>query len=743
MQKVGKLTQSQLEMVADAPHPELALIEKEQLEVGDLLSAMEQLYRVPAVLLSATEIDPECASLISDERVLSQALPLRRHDDKLVVAMIDPSDVVLEDNLRFITGYPIERVAVLQFDLLRHRLGRGDISTERGLAEVKNLAELKSLDNMFEARSVEVEELMKADQETLDTKAHDAPPVVRAVNSILSEGVLQRASDIHLEPAESGLRVRFRIDGSLRDVIELPKMVTPMVLSRIKLASGMDISEKRRPQDGRTKIRVSDRDIDFRVSSLPTFFGEKIVLRILDRSRAQPTLEEMGFDPHDLEAFNDFIHIPQGMVLITGPTGSGKTSTLYAALRRIHEPHRNIITVEDPVEMQLQGINQVQVNVRAGLTFATALRSILRQDPDVVMLGEIRDSETATIALEAAMTGHLVLSTLHTNDAPTALPRLIHLGAPPYLVASSLTGVMAQRLVRRLCERCKQQTPPDPYALSVLARSDVRVKCEQWWDAAGCRQCNSAGYIGRMGIFEVLRMTESLRAAVFGGATENEVREIARAQGMHTLLEDGLLKCAQGLTSLREVMKVAPAGAEASEREPVAGGAFSVPPPAASAAEAAPAAAAAAPPLAPAPAAPPVGTPQAPVGGDRILVVDDDAGVRNFVREVLTKSFYQVEVANDGMSGLAAALANPPDLILVDYEMPDINGPKLCQKLRSHAATRGLPILFLTGMADLDHESAGLEAGADGYLVKPIAPQRLVLHVENALRRARSRGGTP
>jgi type IV pilus assembly protein PilB len=547
---------------------EQQLLESGVLNTKDILEALSSVYAVPSVLLAEEEIDAEAVGLVPADMAMNcKVLPLRRLPDKIVLAMADPTDVVAEDFVRFVTGFDIERVAAMTYELEEEINKRFRPTTAAKTSEMFNALEELALqqEQKEKVASQMTGEQPEEENAEKEKEASNAAPVVKAVHSLLSEGVLQKASDIHFEPVSTGLRVRYRIDGHLREITELPRMVQPMVLSRIKLQSGMDISEKRKPQDGRTRLQVGDREIDFRVSSLPTFYGEKIVMRILDSKKAAVELEIMGWSDRDLAAFLDFIRMPQGAILITGPTGSGKTSTLYAALARIHQPNINIVTVEDPVEFQISGINQVQVNNKAGLTFASALRSILRQDPNVVMLGEIRDSETANIAFEAAMTGHLVLSTLHTNDAPSALSRLIHVGVPNYMVAASLVGVVAQRLVRKLCPDCRTQGPITPELKDILSRSGLRSLPEMTWYPGGCKACNNSGYKGRMGIFEVIRVTEQIKACIYRDASEQEVKEVARRQGMNTLLEDGLRKVEQGLTSIEEVLSVAPAGTESGD----------------------------------------------------------------------------------------------------------------------------------------------------------------------------------
>ncbi len=392
--------------------------------------------------------------------------------------------------------------------------------------------------------------------EQLREMGQDAP-VIRLVNTLITQAIVERASDIHIEPQKDHLRIRYRIDGILQERQKLPHNIQPGVLSRVKIMAGMDIAERRKPQDGRISLRIENRSIDFRVSSLPTIFGEKIVLRILDKSSATVPLEQLGFLEDTLKAFNSVINQPYGMIIISGPTGAGKTTTLYSVLNRLNTSGKNIVTVEDPVEYQLDGLNQVQVNNKADLTFANALRSILRQDPNIILIGEIRDSETAQIAIEAALTGHLVLATLHTNDAPSVATRLIDMGVEPFLIASSLIGATAQRLARKICPDCKEPYHPPVAALEGLGLS-ARDKIEDltFYRGVGCPKCHGTGYRGRTGIHEMMKVDDDVRRLILHKASARDISQMARSHGMRTLLEDALVKATEGIISLEEVLRV-------------------------------------------------------------------------------------------------------------------------------------------------------------------------------------------
>jgi type IV pilus assembly protein PilB len=476
----------------------------------------------------------------------------------------------------------------------------------------------------------------------------------------------------------------------------MPKRVQNKVASRIKIMSHMDISERRKPQDGRTFIRVAQRNFDLRVSSLPTADGEKVVLRVLAQDRAKVSLEDLGFDPDIETVLREMLKRPQGLILVTGPTGSGKTSTLYAALNFLLSETTNIVTVEDPIEYRLSGINQVAVSEKAGMTFAAGLRSILRQDPDVVMVGEIRDLETAQIAFQAAQTGHLVLSTLHTNDAPTAVTRLVEMGLPAYSVASALIGVMAQRLVRKLCT-CKQ----------VLPDGTASPK--------GCEACRFSGYNGRTGVYELMRITPRVRSVLLARGADHVLRRAAQATGLVTMFEDGRRKVERGLTTFEEIQRVVPPDEVDDLSEPAPSAAAPPPP---------------APLPAPLSAEAQVGRPT------RILVVDDDPTLRDVLRDILLGEHYEVAEATDGQQALAEVHRHRPDLILTDLQMPNVDGLELLRKLRRDLSTCQIPVVFLTVVESLDSEVQAMDLGADDYLGKPVDRGRLLSRIRRSLFRA-------
>ncbi len=485
--------------------------------------------------LSSTEPPNSAARLITADIALRyRIVPLRKSSEALFLAFGDPLNLETIDTLRYLFKEPIEIRAALPEQI--------DAALNRLYPETDESAQSILL-------QMDEDEALLFDEDS-EIETEDEEPIIRLVNLLIMEGFRSRASDIHLEPLSREFRVRYRIDGILREVEGPPRRLHPSVISRIKIMSNMKISEKRLPQDGRIEIRVMGRDIDLRVSSIPTNHGESIVMRILDKKSLALGLPNLGFFSADQQAFEKLIKLPDGILLITGPTGSGKTTTLYACLNHLNRPDRKIITIEDPVEYQLSGINQVHVRPDIGLTFSTALRSILRQAPNIIMIGEIRDRETAEIAVNSALTGHLVLSTLHTNDAPSAVTRLLDIGVKPFLVSSSVRAIMAQRLVRTICEHCKIEVRPTEAEKTLVGSVDRLFKGE------GCASCGQTGYTGRKGIFELLNIDDEVRHMIYSGVTAAELRTKARELGMRTLREDGLRKVGNGITTLSEVLRV-------------------------------------------------------------------------------------------------------------------------------------------------------------------------------------------
>jgi type IV pilus assembly protein PilB len=527
---------------------------------GDQITAvLSRQYGIPSINLEYFEADPNVIRLIPMETALKyQVLPLSRVGSSLTLAMVDPANVYAMDDIKFMTGFNIEPVVASEASIMEAiKKHYGSIEEQERKKEIEDLVSFID-DGQTESVEVEAEDESTLNLAALEKAAEEAP-VVKLVNYILTDAVERGASDIHLEPYEKEYRVRYRIDGVLQNIMQPPIKLRDAIISRIKIMAKLDIAEKRLPQDGRIMVRMMHnnrkKQLDFRVSVLPTLHGEKIVMRLLDKESLRLDMTNLGFEPESLEKFQRAIFKPYGMVLVTGPTGSGKTNTLYSSIAQLNKPDINIMTAEDPVEFQLPGINQVQMKEQIGLNFAAALRSFLRQDPNIIMVGEIRDFETAEIAIKAALTGHLVLSTLHTNDAPSTISRLMNMGIEPFLVATSVHLICAQRLVRRVCQNCKVEDKVRPQTLVDAGFMPGEAKSLKVYRGEGCAACNNRGYKGRVGLYEVLEVTDELRELILVGASALELRKKAIEQGMITLRRSGLLKVAQGITTLEEVIR--------------------------------------------------------------------------------------------------------------------------------------------------------------------------------------------
>jgi type IV pilus assembly protein PilB len=568
----------------------------------EITSLLSRQYGVPSINLDHFEVDPAIIKIIPAETARKyQVLPLSRSGATLTIAMADPTNVFAMDDIKFMTGYNVEPVVASEGALedaidryygstrslvlrpdgapaggapaggfsgipsvggsLKEAL-EGSVLSVDDMASLGGLSEV-DLDAMGDAEA-DVE-TVRSEEDEIDlgnlAKSADAAPVVKLTNNLLVDSLKRGASDIHIEPYEKDFRVRFRIDGVLYEVMRLPMKVRDPLLSRVKIMAKLDIAEKRLPQDGRIKIKMKledrSRDLDFRVSVLPTLWGEKIVLRLLDKTKLMLDMTKLGFESHSLERFKNAIDKPYGIVLVTGPTGSGKTNTLYSALSSLNKPDTNIMTAEDPVEFNLHGINQVQIRENIGLNFAAVLRSFLRQDPNVILVGEIRDYETAEIAVKAALTGHLVLSTLHTNDAPSTVSRLVNMGIEPFLVGTAVNLIQAQRLVRRVCSKCKTDVSADVPSKTLIdiGFTPDQIGTFQVFKGRGCATCNGTGYKGRVGLYEVMEISEGIRDLVMVGATAVEIKRKALEEGMLTLRMSGLEKIKNGVTTVEEVLR--------------------------------------------------------------------------------------------------------------------------------------------------------------------------------------------
>jgi type II secretory ATPase GspE/PulE/Tfp pilus assembly ATPase PilB-like protein/ActR/RegA family two-component response regulator len=645
-------------------------------------------------------------------------LPLRVTDSYVEVATANPYDMDMEKGIAFASGREVRmalaapsRIAALTDEMYRP----------------ENVID-KLLEGMGSGHEVQqMEDEVPADEIQVSAEEASQRPVVRLVDLILSEGILSRASDIHIEPEEGGFAIRYRIDGVLRQVMKVPRAAGFPLVSRIKIISSLDIADRLRPQDGRARVAVNGVPVDLRVSTLPASLGEKVVIRILDSRATVLSLDSLGLNQDELDGIRNLLTHHEGVVLVTGPTGSGKTTTLYSALRGIQTGKTNIVTVEDPVEYRLQGIVQVQVHEKAGLTFASALRSILRQDPDVVLVGEIRDRETANIAIQASLTGHLVLSTLHTNDAPNAVTRLVDIGIEPYKIAASLRGVVAQRLMRKLCPACKE----------VWVES-IPEKLVPWmpqgtplYKAVGCSECAMTGYRGRFSIVEVMTVTPEVERAISAGATADKIAEAARAAGMRGLWESGVAHILRGESSVEELMRVVDVPFDEGE-SPAA---------MAAAVEAAAVAAAAA-----------ALVPRAPVDTfelldhldakpnvarlhRKVLLVDDEDALRRVMKDLLEREGYIVSEARDGVQALDQVDKVGPDVIVLDLNLPGLDGYGVLSHLRSRPATADIPVVVLTAKSDEDNEVRVFQLGADDFLTKPFRARALSARLDAVLGR--------
>lgn len=738
--RAGIIDSSALSLALEAQKKEGVSLSRalETLGLADeqgIAAAIAKSMHLEALNGELPEVPAEVAALLpSDFCRKRMVAPLSLLGKTLRLALADPTDYSTTQDVEFRTGKRVAAVVAGQTQIQSLIL---QIYPEETPAPSDALG---AVDVQGEVERVGHSEIEVVDPAKL-AKDTEMPPVVRLVNLILSGAAKNGASDIHMEPKENFLQVRYRVDGLLREIIKVPKNQMDATISRMKIISGMDIADRRRPQDGRSRLKYEGEPIDLRVSTLPTQFGEKVVIRLLDRKRAQVTMEQLGLTPENQHAFQLMLSRAQGMILVTGPTGSGKSSTLYTALNWVKSPTKNIITVEDPIEYQLDGVNQVQINTKAGVTFAAGLRSILRQDPNVILVGEIRDQETAGIALEAAQTGHLLLSTLHTNDAPGTISRLLDLGIEPFLISSAVIGILAQRLVRSPCPSCKVSQLPSADAIEKAGGVSHLPADAKWMAGRGCEQCQQSGCKGRMAIHELLIVNDEVRELISRRASEHAIRKAARNAGMRTLLEDGILKAAQGLTTLADVVRVVASDDSAAHREeatkPDLSNAFpahvDVVPDESEAVKSAPW------------PTPPMAseTPEASESQQkrRVLVVEDSATVASVVKYFLELEGFDVLLAKDGHSGLQSAKDNQPDVIVTDCNMPGMDGMTMVKALRLNTATRGIPVLMLTSEEGVEKEAKALEAGVDDYIVKPVEPRRLAARVKSLLARLERSNG--
>jgi type II secretory ATPase GspE/PulE/Tfp pilus assembly ATPase PilB-like protein/CheY-like chemotaxis protein len=727
----------------------LTAVARKLLSDEEILRAAAARFRLPVADL--TQLDRAIRDAVPEPLIRRfNILPLRLTDSLLEIATANPFDIDAEKDLAFATGREVRtflcspsRIKEKMEEL--YRGGGSDVMAKLlgGMDDTLQVTQLEDDDGGTD----------------LAASAEEASqrPVVRLVDLMLSDGILSRASDIHVEPGEAGVAVRYRIDGVLRQVMNIPRTAGAPLISRIKIMSGLDIADRLRPQDGRARVSVNGGPVDLRVSTLPASHGEKVVIRILNARATVLTLESLGMSPSERETMESLLNHKEGIILVTGPTGSGKTTTLYSMLRLVQDEGVNIVTVEDPVEYRLgKGIVQVQVHEKAGLTFAAALRSILRQDPDVVLLGEIRDKETAQIAVQASLTGHLVLSTLHTNDAANAVTRLVDMGIEAYKLASALRGVIAQRLMRKLCVTCKEvndQPPPDRIRRYIPPNTVI-------YRPLGCPDCSMTGYRGRFSVVEVLTMNLEMERLIGAGATAEKIAEGARANGMLSLFESGLIHVLAGESSVEELLRVVDVpGADSltASRLGLHGPPLPKPPE--------PPPVRKTPPAISSPAletvvravtAPAADLTHAfdliedeiegaEAGGNRraaaipkgacVLLVDDEDALRRVMRDLLVRDGFDVVEARTGAEALDQVDKHAPDVVVLDLNLPGMDGYSVLSELRARPATKLIPVIVLTAKGDEDNEVRVFELGADDFLSKPFRAKALTKRLEVVLAR--------
>ena len=703
---------------------------------SEILSALATRFRVKIADLS--QMERAAKALVTEAQARKyHILPVRGTDSYLEIATANPFDLDCEKTLAFATGREV-RLLLASPAVIADRIDE--------LYRPENVME-RIMEGMGDSNAQITMLDEKEEKEELDISEAEASqrPVVRMVDLILSEGILSRASDIHIEPEEGGVAVRYRIDGVLRQIMKIPRAAGLPLISRLKIIASLDIANRLRPQDGRARVVVNSVAIDLRVSTLPVSQGEKVVIRILDSSRTVLSLDALGFSDEEAASIEQLLEFRDGIILVTGPTGSGKTTTLYSAIRHIQSEGVNIVTVEDPVEYRLPGIVQVQVHEKAGLTFAAALRSILRQDPDVVLVGEIRDLETAEIAVQASLTGHLVLSTLHTNDAANAVTRLADIGVQGFKIGSSLRGVVAQRLMRTLCTACREE------------RSEAPARKLQEWipdgsslrRAVGCPECAMTGYRGRFSIVEILKITPRIERLITSGATADKIADAASAEGMRSMWHSGLAHVIDGESTIEELLRVVDMPQDDEVRDEVLARPSAGAGPVTESSDRKGA---------------PVGVVSSAVptlpdqvtdrfelvdgvstveetgdgsAGIRVLLVDDENQLRRVMRDLLERDGYTVFEAKDGAQALEQVDTHAPDILVLDLNLPGLDGYGVITQLRSRQATEDLPIIVLTAKGDEDNEVRVFELGADDFLSKPFRARALSARIQAVLARTR------
>lgn len=684
------------------------LIEMGYIDEDTLVKAVSKVFNIEIVNLSEQPVDPEILKLLPyDNAKKYGAFPLNKQDGKLVVAMSNPQDIIAVENIHEITGEVIKPVLCKKSEVNKC-IEEYYLLDDHIYDLLKNINEDASI-----GRSGEI--IMHQDMGSADVLKDENSPVIRLVHLIILDAVKLRASDIHIEPYETYTAIRYRVDGYLKQIMKVPVKMHSSLGVRIKVLADLDIAEIRKPQDGRSRVTINNQFIDLRISTVPTFHGEKIVIRLLDTKAAKKTLDDIGFDKEELAVFKELINKPQGIILVTGPTGSGKTSTIYAALDYVKSETKNIITIEDPIEYLIEGVNQIQVNRAKDVTFANGLRSILRQDPNVILIGEIRDSETAEIAFRSSLTGHLVFSTLHTNDAVSSIVRLKDIGLEPYLIGSSILVILAQRLVRVICPKCKKEYEPEERLKKKFDQYLNKYSVKTFYKGEGCEKCSFSGFKGRTALYEMLVLNDKLRQMIAENAQESDIVKEAVCVGMRFLAESGAIKVKNGLTTLNEVEFVCNVQEEAHEIP------LDVMP---SEAELLP-------------------TDEKSVQSqgekETVLIVDDEKDIRQILSLRLTKAGFHVIQAENGAEAIEKAIKEKPHLIIMDVMMPKMDGFEATRALRSGLETANVPLIMLTAKKEKACELEGLRIGADDYITKPFDHEKLVSRVRVLLRRAQGR----
>jgi len=761
------IVQSQAELVLQkAKEKPEALVDDLIVELGllDELSLAQfkaTLFNVPFVDLIETAIDAEIAEIVPEQFARKNlCLPYHKSGNVIDLALYLPQNIAIIQDVEFGSGNRV--IAHVATRSAIERCIETAFHVEEGLSNVlQNITAEVDVELSEQEYGEETEQDITEDEERLTQDA----PVIKMVNMIVVDAVRKGVSDIHLEPHEKFLQVRSRFDGWLKTTMQAPKWMQSPVISRLKIMAKMDISEKRKPQDGKIRLKVDKREIDLRVSTLPTRHGEKVVIRILDQSKSLVPLDKLGMNPTIEGQLYSAIQKPQGMILVTGPTGSGKTTSLYSFLAAVQDESLNIVTIEDPIEYELKGINQVQINERAGLTFAASLRSILRQDPNIIMVGEIRDRETAEIAIKAAQTGHLVFSTLHTNDTVSTITRLIDIGVEPFLVSSSVLVIVAQRLVRKNCTNCKKEYTPPDWVMHQLKLN--RFKDITYYHGVGCEQCNQSGYRGRIGMYEVLSMTPKLRERITAKESEEVIKQEAISEGMVPLVNDSILKIRAGITTPEEVVKVihveemassafCPRCEKPTQPEfkscpycgqvlnlfcnsckrklepdwsmcPFCGSTVTKPEGFAAVTEtkeevlSRP--------------QPPADLKERGLTKPKVLVVDDEPKIQLMVKASLKQINCEVITASNGEEGLAMVEKHTPNLVISDINMPRMNGFDFCKAMRRNILTAFIPFIMLTSRDSAEDKLKGFQLGTDDYMTKPFDYKELQARVQRLLNR--------